>query len=330
MRDVLDLFSGACGGWSLGAHRAGYRTVAACEVDPWRRSVFAHNFPGVRLYDDVRTLTAGRLVSDLGYLPSVIVGSPPCQDASSANTKGKGIEGERTGLFFEAVRIVREIRPRWCAFENSARLRTRGVDRVLGELEALGYACWPLVVRARDVGAPHERERMWLVAADASQVQWAARPRPDLAFAKPASRVPHHPDADRNGKLRLAVDGEVGRELGFSRDADGAGLAVGESLSGDARSQCEALERAVGPRGAAWLGGSAGHFVVAHGLSARLGGTRVPCHDKPGRTVNAARASISAYGDAVLPQITEAIFRAMTRAEHALSIVSPIHQAAAE
>ena len=84
---VLDLFSGACGGWSLGLHRAGFETVAACEFDPWRRAVFAQNFPGVKLYDDVRSLTADRIVSDLGYFPDCVVGSPPCQDASAANTK---------------------------------------------------------------------------------------------------------------------------------------------------------------------------------------------------------------------------------------------------
>ena len=83
-RPVVDLFSGAVGAWSLGMHRAGYQTVAACEADPWRRAVYSVNNPGVRLYDDVRTLTADRIVSDCGHLPFAIVGSPPCQDMPSA------------------------------------------------------------------------------------------------------------------------------------------------------------------------------------------------------------------------------------------------------
>src|SRR5882724_9287460 len=131
---ALDLFCGAAGGWSLGLHRAGMTTVAACEIDPWRRERFARNFPDAKLYDDVRTLTADELRAD-GIVPDIIVGSPPCQDASTANTSGRGVDGERTGLFFEAVRLVDECRPRWAAFENVPGIRRRGIDRVLGKLE---------------------------------------------------------------------------------------------------------------------------------------------------------------------------------------------------
>jgi DNA (cytosine-5)-methyltransferase 1 len=179
MLRVLDLFSAAAGGWSLGMHRAGFTTVAACEVINWRRALYAQNNPGVVIYDDVRTLSADRLVSDLGYLPSVIVGSPPCQDISSANTKGKGVEGERSGLYFEAIRIIGEVRPRWFALENSANLRTRGADRVLTALEAIGYSCWPFVVRAghgrggAGIGANHERPRSWLIGCDLDQIAHA-------------------------------------------------------------------------------------------------------------------------------------------------------------
>jgi DNA (cytosine-5)-methyltransferase 1 len=103
-RTVLDLFSAAAGGWSLGMHRAGFRSVAACEAIPWRRALYSQNNPGVILYDDVRTLTADRLRDDLGFLPRYVVGSPPCQDISSANTKGRGVEGERSG---ERARHIR-------------------------------------------------------------------------------------------------------------------------------------------------------------------------------------------------------------------------------
>ncbi|MFV0334920.1 MAG: DNA cytosine methyltransferase [Tropicimonas sp.] len=101
--------------------------------------LYAENNPHVRLYEDARALTAARLVSDLGCLPDIIVGSPLCQDISSANAKGKGIDGERSGLYFEATRLVGDCRPRWFAFENSPNLRTRGADRLLDELETLDY-----------------------------------------------------------------------------------------------------------------------------------------------------------------------------------------------
>lgn len=167
---VLDLFSAAAGGWSLGMHRAGFKTIAACEAVEWRRILYAQNNPGVPIYDNVETLTADRLLRDIGQLPAIIVGSPPCQDISSANTKGKGVEGERSGLFFEAIRLIGECRPRWFALENSANLRTRGADPVLAALEAIGYTCWPLVVRASDIGANHERPRAWLIGCDLAQV----------------------------------------------------------------------------------------------------------------------------------------------------------------
>ena len=153
MMRALDLFSAAAGGWSLGLHRAGFITVAACEIIEWRRVLYAENNPHVRLYEDVCALTATRLVSDLGFLPDIIVGSPPCQDISSANTKGKGIDGERSGLYLEAVRLVGDCRPRWFAFENSPnRLLKKSARRngfPSGWSAAFGFG----LVEAMSVGA---------------------------------------------------------------------------------------------------------------------------------------------------------------------------------
>lgn len=171
--EVLDLFSAAAGGWSLGMHRAGFKTIAACENVAWRRAIYQENNPDVLIYDDVCTLTADRIIRDTGRFPPIVVGSPPCQDISSANTKGKGVEGERSGLYFEAIRIIGEGRPRWFALENSSNLRTRGADAVLAALEALGYTCWTFVVRAGDIGANHERPRSWIIGCDPQQVAHA-------------------------------------------------------------------------------------------------------------------------------------------------------------
>lgn len=215
MMRALDLFSAAAGGWSLGLHRAGFTTIAACEIIEWRRILYAENNPHVRIYDDVRGLTAARLVSDLGILPEIIVGSPPCQDISSANTKGKGIDGQRSGLYLEAVRLVGDCRPRWFAFENSANLRTRGADRLLGELDALGYAVEPCVVGAADVGANHVRKRSWLIGYDPEQ----------LAHTRIAIPAGWHPDG---GRLGCAPGDEGIRPLrpvpeSPAADADGLG-----------------------------------------------------------------------------------------------------------
>lgn len=218
---VLDLFSAAAGGWSLGMHRAGFHTVAACEWIDWRRALYLQNNPGVRMYDDVRTLTGRQLLLDLGFLPGIVVGSPPCQDVSPANTKGKGVEGERSGLYFEAVRIIGEIRDlgrergegaaRWVALENSSNLRTRGADAVLAALEAIGYTCWSYVVRAGDIGANHERPRCWIIACDVDQVA-------DASCWQQRQQSGWRERQDRSGS---ALDGI--HDQTFAPDADGIG-----------------------------------------------------------------------------------------------------------
>jgi len=159
--NVLDLFSGI-GGFSLGLERAGMRTVAFCEIDPYCRRVLAKHWPGVPCYDDVRTLTADRLRAD-GIVPDVICGGFPCQDVSIAG-RGAGIEGERSGLWSEYARIIGELRPRYVIVENVSALLARGLDRVLGDLAALGYDAEWHCIPASAVGAPHERDRIWIVA----------------------------------------------------------------------------------------------------------------------------------------------------------------------
>lgn len=171
---ALDLFSGI-GGWSLAAHRKGIETVAACEIDDWKWRQYSRHFPNVKRYRDVSDLTGSQVLQDVGPI-DIVVGSPPCTDISTANHAGKGVDGDESRLYFEAIRLVREIRPRWCAFENSDNLRSRGADRVLAALEAEGYACWPCVVGAVHAGAPHRRLRSWLIAANADSTGLREQP----------------------------------------------------------------------------------------------------------------------------------------------------------
>lgn len=159
--NVLDLFSGI-GGFSLGLERAGMRTVAFCEIDPFCRRVLAKHWPDVPCYDDVRSLTAARLRAD-GIVAEVICGGFPCQDISSAGSRA-GISGERSGLWAEYARLIGELRPRFIIVENVARLLFDGMGRVLGDLAALGYDTEWECIPAAAVGAPHLRERVWIVA----------------------------------------------------------------------------------------------------------------------------------------------------------------------
>lgn len=163
--NVLDLFSGI-GGFSLGLERAGMRTVAFCEIDPFCREVLAKHWPSVRCYNDVRDLTAKQLAAD-GIAVDAICGGFPCQDISRANgVHGErlGLDGTRSGLWREYARLVGELRPRFVIVENVTDLLRLGLGDVLGDLAALGYDAEWHCIPAAYVGARHIRDRVWVVA----------------------------------------------------------------------------------------------------------------------------------------------------------------------
>ena len=159
---LLDLLSGI-GGFSLGLERSGgFETVAFCEIEDFPRRVLAKHWPKVPIYDDVEKLTAARLVAD-GIRVDAICGGFPCQDISTAGA-GAGIEGARSGLWAEYARLIRELRPRVVFVENVAALLGRGLSRVCGDLAAIGYDSEWHCIPACHVGAPHQRDRLWLIA----------------------------------------------------------------------------------------------------------------------------------------------------------------------
>ena len=158
---VLDLFSGI-GGFSLGLEKAGFETVAFCEIDKKARIVLSKHWPDVAIFDDVTTLTKEKL-DEHGISVDVICGGFPCQDLSVAG-KGAGLEGSRSGLWFEFHRLIKEIRPSWVIVENVSVLRSRGLDRVLRSLAEIGYDAEWHCIPASAVGAHHQRDRIWIVA----------------------------------------------------------------------------------------------------------------------------------------------------------------------
>jgi DNA (cytosine-5)-methyltransferase 1 len=165
MLRVLDLFSGI-GGFSLGLERTGgFQTVAFCEIEPFCRKVLRKHWPDVPIYDDVRNLTAERLSAD-GIAVDIICGGFPCQDISTAGHKA-GIAGKKSGLWSDYARLVGALRPDFVLVENVADLRIRGLDRVLGDLASIGFDAFWDCVPASALGAPHPRDRLWLVAYSA-------------------------------------------------------------------------------------------------------------------------------------------------------------------
>ena len=164
---VLDLFSGI-GGFALGlGATGGFEPAAFCDNNPKCRHLLEHYWPEVPTYDDVCTITGERLVAD-GVAVDAITAGFPCQDLSYAGL-GAGLAGARSGLWFEIPRLVRELhdlgRPvRLLILENVSALLGRGLGTVLGDLAALGFdAEWDCIPAAA-VGAPHLRDRIWIVA----------------------------------------------------------------------------------------------------------------------------------------------------------------------
>lgn len=160
------LFAGI-GGMDLGLERAGLRCVWQVEIEPFCRHVLAKHWPNVPRWDDVKTFTGESFER-----PDVICGGFPCQDISYAGP-GAGLDGKRSGLWFEFARIIRKMGPRFVVVENVAALLTRGLDRVLGTLADLGYDAEWSSFPACSLGAPHTRDRVFIVA-NRDEIGWRA------------------------------------------------------------------------------------------------------------------------------------------------------------
>jgi DNA (cytosine-5)-methyltransferase 1 len=223
MLNGLDLFSGI-GALTL-ALATRVRPVAYCESDRYAQSVLLSrmrdgSLPSAPIWDDVRTLRGYELSKTI----DIIYGGFPCQDISVAGDGG-GLEGSRSGLFFEVVRLARDLRPRFLFLENVPALTVRGLDRVLLELVALGFDCRWTIVSAAEVGAPHLRERIW-IAAHANGNGVREQPERDTGRSDalqrgretesldPGSR---HTDAAGIGRLEVG-DSDEGRNANSSRD----------------------------------------------------------------------------------------------------------------
>lgn len=163
---LVELFAGI-GGFSCGFERAGVKTVAAVEIDPAARRIFSRHFPDAVLFDDV-TKVGGDDLRAVGFVPErgIITAGWPCQDISRAGREA-GIVGQRSGLFFDAVRIINELKPKWFVLENVPRLLTinrgRDMGTVLSALVDCGYGVAYRVLDASGFGVPQHRRRVFFV-----------------------------------------------------------------------------------------------------------------------------------------------------------------------
>jgi len=173
------LFAGI-GGFDLGFERCGMECKWQVEINDYAQKVLAKHWPAVHRERDIRECSA----RNLDWV-DVIAGGFPCQDISYAGL-GAGLDGERSGLFFEAIRLVSELQPRAVVLENVAALLTRGLDRVLGTLAEIGYDAEWHCIPAAYVGAPHIRDRVFVIAIHSN---------PENSYA----RQPHKRNAKRSG-----------------------------------------------------------------------------------------------------------------------------------
>ena len=263
----LALFAGA-GGGILGGHLLGWRCVCAVEFDHYARSVLVARqndgcLPPFPIWDDVRTFDGrpwqGRV--------DVVSGGFPCQDISAAG-KGAGITGARSGLWSEMARIVGEVRPSYVWVENSPMLVRRGLGLVLCDLAALGFSARWGVVGAHHAGAPHKRDRIWVLGyangqpaagsvhtggVERSEAASPTRPMVagDASGRRTRSRKQDVAYARCFGLSSAETDEELaGKRLGFVRDGDGGGRREQPACS--------------------WWGAEPDVGRVAHGVAARV------------------------------------------------------------
>lgn len=154
---ALSLFSGI-GGLDIAAHAAGIETVAFCEIEPFACQILAKRFPGVPIINDVREVIAD---GSLGTI-DVVHGGFPCQDLSVAG-KQRGLSGDRSGLWYEMLRVVSELRPAYVLAENVRGACNLALPTVVSGLERAGYEVRASVVPASAFGAPHKRERLFVL-----------------------------------------------------------------------------------------------------------------------------------------------------------------------
>jgi DNA (cytosine-5)-methyltransferase 1 len=274
---VGSLFAGI-GGFDLGFERCGMQTVWQVEREPYRRAVLAQHFPGATRYDDVRTVNAGILAPI-----DLLCGGFPCTDLSYAG-KGAGLAGEQSGLWSEFSRLIGELRPDYVVVENVPALLARGFGRVLGDLAALGYDTEWDCLPAASFGAPHLRDRLWVIAypdADSCRRSSSAKCDSRPEGEQPPQQRSHAdrfrgdvPDtAGSDGKARGGVEqGGIGGAPPSARGLSGDGLAP----------EWEAENP--------WAAGEPDVGRMAHGIPAQV--------DR-----------LAALGDSLVPQIAEWIGR---------------------
>ena len=286
------------------------------EQDPYARAVLAKHWPEAKRYNDVKEAGSHNLER-----VDLICGGFPCQDISVAG-KGAGLDGDRSGLWGEFARIAGELRPRYVVVENVPAIRSRGLGRVLGDLAALGYdAVWDCIP-AQSVGAPHRRDRLFIVAwavsdTDSDSIrdgaEWKERGRIDLqggGLAQPLNdgkdRAVAHTDSERQLQPGQLQGQERGRARNSREDVANT-MCVGHGSHG---------VHFIKPRGARTSGGFAnGRPFTEFSNDSRNWWESEPDVGRVAHGVPSRVDRLKCLGNAVVPQCAEVVGRVVAELE---------------
>lgn len=293
---VLDLFSGV-GGFSLGLERTGgFKTVAFCEIDDAACRVLASHWPATPINRDVTSYEFREGEAD------VITAGFPCQDLSFAGA-GAGLAGARSGLYRHVIRAIRVVRPVRAVLENVAALLSRGLGTVLGDLAEVGYDAEWHCIPASAVGAPHRRDRIWIVADAGGQQHEGFRAPLSGPLSEELSRASSHPTSEFGNGSRCWP--KPPRRGEFADVGEAVADAERFGQQGQGEPFVSFSEEAAGEREAdnAFDVGLGNQWAVEPDVG------RV-AHGVPGRVDR-----LRCLGNSVVPQIPELIGRAILAAE---------------
>lgn len=278
----IELFAGI-GGFGLAGHWAGIETVCQVEIDPFCRKVLQKNFPKAERHEDIHTFNGHKYAGTI----DIISGGFPCQPFSIAGQR-KGTDDDRY-LWPEMLRVIREVRPRWVVGENVTGLLTmdggRVFDEVCAGLEDAGYTVEAFVIPACAVGAPHRRDRVWIIA-NTNGERLSNRER----FVKQSNSTENfaglefQPKRSGQNEIIANTNGERCKELDSASRLHWQGFDTGNICSSWSKQSVEPTICRMGD-----------------GVSTRLDKYR--------------NARIKALGNAIVPQVAYQIFSAIIKSE---------------
>jgi DNA (cytosine-5)-methyltransferase 1 len=332
--NILDLFSGL-GGFSLGLERTGhFKTIAFCDNDKFSKLILDKHWKGIKIYDDVREITKEKFKEDGIPFPNIITGGFPCQPFSVAG-KQKGTSDDRH-LWPEMFRIIKAFKPRYVIGEN-----VRGIiniqdgvvfETVCTDLESEGYEVQPFIIPAAGVGAPHRRERVWIVAS-LENPRRTLRSRGELgATDEDETRKENADQFERSSSTSRSnvADTERERLQGRQRNDQGEGRQILPSEQhdrGEIRSEVRRFSGVSGQADVADTVSERGRSRIAERQDAE--DVRQPSQSSNtgwwdfepnvGRVAHGVSGRVhrlKGLGNSIVPQIAEEIGKALIKAEH--------------